>query len=189
MNMSMEAAEFESVLVGAKEGAEWAWSKLYHWLSADLRGYLRARGARDADGALGDVFVHVARNVATFEGDAKGFRSWAFMVARHRVIDQSRKQQRNRSVPTDPSSLPSLPGPASVEAEVLESLTAVEIRAWLEEHLTPGQLDVVLLRVFGGFSATEVADALGKEAGAIRVSQHRALAALRKAFANGGVTK
>lgn len=185
----MEAAEFESVLAGAKEGAEWAWSKLYHWLSADLRGYMRARGAKDPDGALGDVLMQVARNVATFEGDAQSFRSWAFMVAHHRVIDHSRKQQRNLSTPTDPSTLPSLPDPASVEAEVLESLSAVEIRAWLEEHLTPYQLDVVLLRVFGGFSAAEVADVLGKEAGAVRVSQHRALAALRRAFAAGDVTK
>lgn len=187
--MSMEAVEFESVLAGAKEGAQWAWSKLYHWLSADLRGYLRARGARDPDGALGDVFVQLARNVPTFEGDAKGFRSWAFVVAHNRVIDHARKQQRDLGLPTDPLSMPPLPDPASVEVEVLESLSTAEIRAWLEENLTPDQLDVVLLRVFGGFSAIEVADALGKKPGAIRVSHHRALAALRKAFANGGVTK
>ncbi len=187
--MTIQTAEFESVLVGAKEGAEWAWSKLYHWLAADLRGYMRARGADDPDGALGDVFVQLAGNIATFEGDSKGFRSWAFVVAHHRVIDQSRRRQRNRSVPTDPAALPPVAHPSSVEADVLASLSTTEIRAWLENHLTPDQLDVVLLRVFGGFSAAEVAQLLGKKPGAIRVSHHRALAALRKAFASGGVTK
>lgn len=187
--MRMAAAEFESVLGGAQGGGEWAWSRLYSWLAADLRGYLRARGAHDPDEALGEVFVQLARNISSFRGDAKGFRSWAFMVAHHRVLDQARRRRRNRAVATDPVLLPELATALPVEAEVIEAMSAAEIRSWLEEHLTPGQLDVVLLRVFGGLSAGEAAEALNKGAGAVRVTHHRAMAALRKAFANGGVTK
>ena len=185
----MDAAEFESVLRAAQSGGEWAWSQLYSWLAPELRGYLRARGAQDADDALGEVFVQLARNIGGFAGDAVGFRSWAFLVAHNRVIDQSRRRKADKSIATDPGLIPSIRSTLSVEAEVIESMSAPEMRAWLGEHLTEDQLDVVLLRVFGGFSAAEVAEALGKQPGAVRVSQHRALAALRKAAIGGRVTK
>ena len=93
----MDAAEFESILRAAQGEAEWAWSRLYGWLAADIRGYLRARGAESPDDVLGEVFVQIARNIATFEGSAPQFRSWAFMVAHHRLIDEFRHRNADRS--------------------------------------------------------------------------------------------
>jgi RNA polymerase sigma-70 factor (ECF subfamily) len=72
----MDAADLESILRAAQGGAEWAWSRLYTWLAADVRGYLRARGAASPDDVLGEVFVQLARNIDTFEGGAGRFRSW-----------------------------------------------------------------------------------------------------------------
>ena len=187
--MRMDAIEFDSTLRGAQEGAEWAWSKLHSWLAADLRGYLRARGAHDPDDALGEVFLQLARGVASFEGTAAGFRSWAFLVAHNRVIDQSRARNRDKSIATAPESLPPVIDGFGVEAEVLDAMSAEQLRSWLAEHLTSEQLDIVLLRVFGGLTPTEIAEALGKQSGAIRVSQHRAMARLRQAFATLGVTR
>jgi len=40
--------------------------------------------------------------------------------------------------------------------------------------LPPDQAEVVLLRVLGGFDASELAEILGKRPGAIRVLQYRA---------------
>jgi RNA polymerase sigma-70 factor (ECF subfamily) len=187
--MSMDAIEFDSTLRGAQEGAEWAWSKLYSWLAADLRGYIRARGAHDPDDALGEVFLQLARGLAGFEGTAAGFRSWAFLVAHNRVIDQSRVRGRDKSVATPPEDLPQVVDRLAPEAEVLEAMSAEELRSWLIDHVTADQLDVILLRVFGGLTPSEIAETLGREPGAVRVSQHRALARLRKAFATLGVTR
>jgi RNA polymerase sigma-70 factor (ECF subfamily) len=36
------------------------------------------------------VFVQVARNLGTFEGDERGFRAWVFTVAHHRLVDERR---------------------------------------------------------------------------------------------------
>ncbi len=184
----MDVAEFESILRGAQGGAEWAWSRLYSWLAADIRGYLRARGAHSADDVLGEVFVQLARNVATFEGGASKFRSWAFMVAHHRMIDEYRRRSSDRSIATEPEALPEASGDLPVEAEVLAAMSEAEIRVWLQQHLTEDQQTVVLLKVFGGLSTAEIAEALGKKPGAVRVAQHRALAKLRKVAAEGGVT-
>ena len=118
-----------------------------------------------------------------------GFRSWAFLVAHNRVIDQSRVRARDKSVATAPESLPPVVDRFEVEGEVLDAMSAEQLRSWLAEHLTSDQLEIVLLRVFGGLTPTEIAEALDKQPGAVRVSQHRALAKLRKALATLGVTR
>lgn len=102
----MEVAEFEFILRAAQDGAEWAWSRLYSWLSADIRGYLRAQGASSADDVLGEVFVQLARNITTFDGGASRFRSWAFMVAHHRLIDEYRHRSSDRSIATETRGAP-----------------------------------------------------------------------------------
>ena len=47
-------------------------------------------------------------------------------------------------------------------------------------HLTPRQREVLVLRVAVGLSAEEAAQAIGSTAGAIRVTQHRAVTRLRR---------
>lgn len=184
----MNAAEFESVLGASQGGAEWAWSRLYHWLAADIRGYLRARGAHSPDDVLGEVFVQLARNITRFEGGASRFRSWAFMVAHHRLIDEYRQRSSDRSIAVEPEALPETSCNLPVEAEVLAAMSEAEIRVWLDQHLTEDQQTMVLLKVFGGLSTGEIAEALGKKPGTVRVAQHRALAKLREAAMEGGVT-
>jgi RNA polymerase sigma-70 factor (ECF subfamily) len=47
------------------------------------------------------------------------------------------------------------------------------------------QREILILRVVNGLSAEETAEAVGSTPGAVRVAQHRALARLRKAIAEG----
>ena len=57
------------MLEAARAGAEWAWSRLYNDLSGPVLGYLRMRGAAEPEDLLGEVFLQVARNAVTFEGE------------------------------------------------------------------------------------------------------------------------
>lgn len=184
----MDLAEFESILGAAQGGSEWAWSRLYTWLAADIRGYLRARGGDSPDDLLGEVFVQLARNIETFAGSAARFRSWAFMVAHHRLVDDYRRRQADRSIATEPDALPDDAQPTSVEAEVLAAMSATEIRTWLKQHLSDDQQTILLLKVFGGLDTAEIAETLGKRPGTVRVAHHRALVKLRKMALEGGVT-
>lgn len=168
--------QFEGVLVAAQAGADWAWTLLYRSVSRALLGYLRGQGAADPEDLLGDVFVQIARNISTFEGDEAAFRSWAFLVAHHRVLDDRRRRRRRPSTPV--AQLPETPGGSS-EDEAMDRLRASEVMDMLSV-LTPEQRDVVLLRVFGELSVAEVGAVVDRPVSAVKALQRRAYARLRK---------
>ena len=179
-------ASFDAAVLAAKEGAPWAWEQLYTWLSPRLLGYLRARGSRDPEGALGETWLQLARNAATFEGDATGFRSWAFTVAHHRVIDEAR--QRKRTPPTraidevladDQHSL----GVIDTENEALAAVELDELVGSIG-FLSDLQKSTLLLRIIGDLSVAQTAKALGKSESAIKTAQYRAISTLRDRLVN-----
>src|SRR5688500_12096883 len=90
----MTTEPFSSVLEAARANADWAWARIYDSLAPTILGYLRARGAPDADGVLGDVFLQLVRDIKRFEGDEAGFRSWVFVMVHHRLLDDLRKRSR-----------------------------------------------------------------------------------------------
>jgi RNA polymerase sigma-70 factor (ECF subfamily) len=169
--------EWQSLLTAAANGAEWAWSRLYHELAPPLLGYLRLRGAYEPEDLLGEVFLQLARNTAKFRGDASKYRSWAFVVAHNRVIDERRRRSRR---PADPVANLEDRGGGNVEEEAVEKLTVAEIRELLQQ-LPESQQDVLLMRIVGGFTISEVAAAIGKKQGATKALQRRGLAKLEQA--------
>ena len=178
--MAEPAPDFEGVLAGARRGDQVAWAALYDSLAPQVLGYVRARGATDAEEVLGEVFLHVARGIDDFEGDASGFRSWVFVIATSRLHDE---QRRIRRKPTpgvlDAAVAERVSGPVDVEAEVERAAVAAEVQALLQV-LTPDQRAVVELRVFGGLASHEVALVVDKPVGAVKALYRRGLGALRR---------
>ncbi len=169
---------FDQVLAAARTGADWAWERIYDSLAPTLVGYLRARGAPDPDGVAGDVFAQLVRDIDRFEGDEAGFRSWVFVMAHHRLLDDLRRRKRRPESAVAPESLSGLTDPTDVEADAVGSVTRAELRE-LIDALTPAQREVILLRVFGGLKVEEVAKAIGRRPGAVKALQRRALESLR----------
>jgi RNA polymerase sigma-70 factor (ECF subfamily) len=173
-------ADFDEVLAGATRGDQVAWAVLYDSLAPQVLGYLRARGAADAEEVLGDVFLHVARGIAAFEGDLAGFRSWVFVIATSRLQDERRRLRRKPTPdPIDATIEDRLCGPVDVEAEVERSAVAAAVQA-LMACLTPDQRLVVELRVFGGLASHEVAAIVDKPVGAVKALYRRGIGALRR---------
>jgi RNA polymerase sigma factor (sigma-70 family) len=168
----------DAVVIAAQEGAEWAWQRIHRELAGPMEGYLRARGAREPEDLVGETFVHLARGIGRFEGGWSEFRSWAFVVAHHRLIDERRRLGR-RPVMADDAALADRPSADDPEGEALGRLGTDAVRRILS-LLTPAQQDVLALRVIAGLTADETARVLGKKPGAVRVMQHRALERLRK---------
>jgi RNA polymerase sigma-70 factor (ECF subfamily) len=84
---------------------------------------------------------------------------------------------RNRSEPV--AEVPDGPSLA-VDPEESALLGSLSVRLGrLLEELPDKQREILLLRVVVGLSAEETAEAVGSTPGAVRVSQHRALAKLR----------
>lgn len=174
--------QFASVIVAAQVGAEWAWTLLYRSVAGPVLGYLRAMGAADPEDLLGEVFLQVARNIGTFSGDEDGFRSWVFVVAHHRVVDERRRRGRRPSTPV--AAVPDSPG-GSTEDEAMARLLSAEARALLD-CLTPEQREIVLLRVFADLPLEEVSRIVRRPVSAVKALQRRAYGRLRKEIAEKG---
>ena len=175
---------FPEILAAARVGAEWAWERLYESIAGGVRGYLAAQGATDPDDLTGEVLLQLVRGLPRFEGDEAGFRSWVFLVAHHRLIDERRRRQRDAKLAT--KQLPTRPAPGA-DTAVLDIEVNAEWQQRLAE-LTDDQRHVILLRVVADLPADQVAHILGKRVGTVRVLQHRALARLRSDL-TAGVTQ
>jgi RNA polymerase sigma factor (sigma-70 family) len=170
--------DFAGVLGGAKAGGEWAWAALYRDLAGPVKGYFSAHGVADAEDLASETFLQVARDILSFEGDERGFRSWVFVIAHRRLVDFWRAAgKRPRSVAfLEP--LPDVQG-GNTEEEALEHIATAEVLSAFG-RLTEDQRAVLALRIIGGLSAEQTADVLGRRAGAIRALQHRGLLALQQ---------
>lgn len=172
--------EWASLLAAAQAGAEWAWARLYRQLATPVHGYLRAHGAADPDDLLGEVWLQVARNVGRFEGGLDAFRSWVFVIAHHRVVDERRYRRRRPTVDADGLEIERGAGSAdTAEDEALDRL-GTEAVVGVLARLTDDQRDVLTLRIIGDLTVDQVAEALDKRPGAVKALQRRGLAAIRR---------
>lgn len=170
-------AAFPQVLAAAQADAAWALRRLFDWLAPPVTGYLRGQGAPDPDGMANDVFLRVFTNLRFFEGSEERFRSWVFAIAHNLLVDERRREAR-RPRPANVA-VDEQQWAGSTEAEALSRLGAERVERLLGE-LSPDQRDVLLLRIVADLTVEQVAQALGKPAGAVKQLQRRGLATLRR---------
>jgi RNA polymerase sigma factor (sigma-70 family) len=178
---------FESTLLAARAGADWAWRALYEDLAPSLARYARASRVDDPENLVGDVFLSAVRTLGRFEGDRRGFRAWMFALTRNAIVDERRKVVRRRTEPLPNEALAELGPTVDTEQEALGALAETRIRAAIA-GLTPDQRDVLLLRILGDLSIEEVAMILGKRPGAVKALQARGLEQIRRKIVSGAVT-
>jgi RNA polymerase sigma-70 factor, ECF subfamily len=176
---------FPQVLAAAREGADWAWARLYRDLAPPVLGYARVKGAIEPDDLTGEVFLQVVRDLQRFEGGEREFRSWVFAIAHHRLIDDVRRRARR---PVEPAGEVTEWQAAAedVEEDAARALATERVRRIIGE-LAPDQRDVLLLRVIGGLTVAEVASVMGKSAGAVKALQRRGLVRVKRALVEEGV--
>jgi len=136
-----------------------------------------------ADDIAQEVCLAVLTALPTFRREGKPFLAFVYGIASHKVADAHRSAARTRSTP-----VAQVPDAASTESEPEQLVVASSAAAVVDQllgHLPVLQQEILRLRVVAGLSADETADALGMTAGAVRVSQHRALAKLRQRLSGG----
>jgi len=159
-------------LRAAAGGDERAFGVLYRELQPPLVRYLRVVVGNDAEDVAADVWLEIARDMRTFEGDAAGFRAWVFTIGRHRGIDQLRRHARRPA-----SSMAEVPDTRSLDDTESLALEAISTDAALAliARLPRDQAEAVMLRVVAGLDVADAARILGKRAGAVRVNTLRGL--------------
>ncbi|MEM8914144.1 MAG: RNA polymerase sigma factor, partial [Planctomycetota bacterium] len=87
------------------DGEETAWSELVHLYGGLVYAWCRSKGVRENDSAdiLQQVFQVVSQEMTTFrfEDPKTSFRGWLFGIARHKIVDHFRQQQRRNERPLD----------------------------------------------------------------------------------------
>ena len=180
---------FEEVLAAAGQGSAWAFSRLYEWLVPSVAGYVRAQGATDPEDVTSEVFLAAFSTLGSFSGTEAQFRSWVFTIAHRRIIDDRRA--RTRRPPPQSLEVEGAGGhrgaTGSAEDEALRAMGVERVREVLQK-LAPDQRDVIALRVIADLSVDQTAAALGKQPGAVKALQRRALASLRRQLSAEGVS-
>jgi RNA polymerase sigma-70 factor (ECF subfamily) len=130
-----------------------------------------------AEDLTGDVFIRMVVNLPRYRLTGAPFRAWLLSIARNLIIDDHRKASYRDHLPIEKAE--------NLKAENEAPPKVVENRLYIEEvqkalqELKPIKQDILILRFIVGLPLREVAAALGKTVGSIKVTQHRALKELR----------
>ncbi|MDA8312015.1 MAG: sigma-70 family RNA polymerase sigma factor [Actinomycetota bacterium] len=185
----MLGERFSEVLDAARAGEEQAFALLYRDLNANLLRYFFAHAPSEAEDLASEAWLAAARGLRSFEGDERAFRAWLFTIAHRKVVQHWRDAARHPAQPAPQEVFDAVLDASETERQALDASDAAAAARALAAALSPDQAQVVLLRVLGGLTVEEVAAAMGKRPGTVRVLQHRALRRLAGKFSLEGVTR
>jgi len=176
-------SELGALLALAQNGDRSAYSALLQGLLPYLRRLAARRLAKpqDVEDTVQDIFLSIHAIRHTYD-PTRPLQPWINVIAERRVADRLRRLYRLRSRETP---LPEDAGEtfaaddANMTTEV--SLDMRAVRRAIEE-LPPGQRQAIALVKVQGLSLREAAAQTGQSEGAVKLSVHRALKALRRAL-------
>lgn len=143
--------------------------KLYRFV------FYRVNHQETAEDLVAETFIRVWNKIREVS-DAAAFNGWVYQIARNLVIDH----YRTRKSTVD---LVELENVLTYEDNAVQKADlGFDQREFLEaaKKLSPDQQTVVKLKFIDELTNEEISQVLNKSEGAIRVIQHRALAALRE---------
>lgn len=162
--------ELALALAQAKAGVSSSFEVVFAELAGPISAFAARQGADDPDGVANTALFDAYQALATFEGDYSAFRAFVFRIARNRIIDDFRKQERRpRLVRFDAAE------PDVVVDDTPDRIGADEWVTTLLGQLTIEQREVIALRVLGGISIAETARIMDKPISSIKGLQRRAI--------------
>jgi RNA polymerase sigma-70 factor, ECF subfamily len=180
-------AELDALAGMAAAGDRDALNHLLGLLRTPVVRYCRARmgegiGLQTAEDVAQDVLLAVCGALGRYRPGETAAMAFVYGIARNKVVDAFRAAGRDHSEPTDavPDAVSDGPGP---ESSAVLGTEVSELRTMLEQ-LPAAHREVLVLRIALQFSAEETARAVGSTSGAVRVTQHRAMAKLRAMLAD-----
>ena len=135
--------------------------------------YFRVNDRALAEDFTSETFLRALRRIGTITYQGRDIGAWFITIARNIVLDHM-KSARHRLEMTTADTIEGKEHAESTEAAVLETLQSERLMAAVQQ-LGAEQRECVMLRFVHGLSVSETASVMGKNDGAIKALQHRAV--------------
>ena len=135
--------------------------------------YFRVNDRALAEDFTSETFLRALRRIGTISYQGRDIGAWFITIARNIVLDHL-KSARHRLELTTADTLEGKEQVASTEEAVLDVLQSERLMAAVGK-LGDEQRECVMLRFIHGLSVSETAQVMGKNDGAIKALQHRAI--------------
>ena len=157
-----------------------AFSEVYRRLAPSLRRFLitRCRDAVKAEEVLQETMLTVWRKAGLYDRRKASVNTWAYTIARNRLVDRIRKERRPEPDPEDPAFVKDQAAP---DEAVSTERRARRLREALDA-LPDEQAAVLRSAYFDGLSQTEVAAEQGVPLGTVKSRARLAIQRLRDAL-------
>lgn len=172
-------SDIDLLIEGAVNGSADDFGRLYdlHVERVYRHIYYRVGNIADAEDLTQQVFLRAWQAIGRYKKTASPFLAWLLRIGHNLVIDfyRSRKDtaflDNNIPLPDEKT-----PGPAQLAERKYDQ----EMLRKVIVKLPGEQQQVILMSFIEGFSHSEIAAAMGKKEGNIRVILHRALKKMRR---------
>ena len=176
--------EAETIVERAASGDTEAFGRLYDMYADRIYRhiYYRTSNIEDAQDLTQEVFIKAWQALPKYKRSKTPFLGWLFTISHNRVIDYYRTKKdysylKDEAVMEDSDRSP--------EKLAEGQFTQQEVRRAILQ-LPENQQQVILMSFIEGFEYSEIAAALNKSEGNIRVILHRALRKMREILGGAG---
>jgi RNA polymerase sigma-70 factor (TIGR02952 family) len=149
--------------------------------------YFRVGNRQLAEDLTADTFLRALKRIGSFTWQGRDLGSWLVTIARNLVADHFKTGRYRLEVTTGDildADREDLSPEGKPEAAVVDYITNVALLTAVKQ-LKPEEQECIVLRFLQGFSVTETAQTMGKNEGAIKALQYRAVRALARLLPEG----
>lgn len=170
-----------AVIEAAVAGGVQAFASLYDSYVERVHNYIyyRVGNRPDAEDLTQQVFLNAWNAIGRYQRTGASFVAWLLTIAHNQVVSFYRRRKDESYIEIEPASEARWADP---EGEALSGQDRLAVRRAVL-RLKPDQQQVITMRFFEGLDYADIAAALGKKEGNIRVIQHRAIAELHRLLA------
>ena len=170
--------EEDLLIKKAQDGEAEAFGQLYdHYLPKIYRFvFIKVSSQTDAEDLTQQIFLNAWQNIKSFQFQGFSISSWFYRIAYNEVVDFYRTRKHHEPIETLPEEI--LSESPGTDQAFDQNIEIGKIKIALQK-LEGDQQNVLLMKFVDELSNKEIAQALNKSEGAIRVIQHRGLKQLK----------
>ncbi|HVE93034.1 MAG TPA: RNA polymerase sigma factor [Actinomycetota bacterium] len=186
--VTIPSPEADQLVQQAKAGDSDAFAALFRATLSIVFNFLygRSKDRALAEDLASETFLKAMKAIGGFEGTSRDFLSWVLRIGRNQFLDHVKSGRvRWESVVEE---MPASVAASNPEREALGRIEGEQLRRALKQ-LTPEQQEVLSLRFLQDLPIADVAAIVGREQGAVKAMQFRALRSLAKVLAAEGAAE